>query len=122
MNMTATLIGILIFAGVLLFAVFSTQEVIKTKKEMKELKNDIESEKKKTEAVVEVASETKKIKDKETEKIQEINNAETNEEVGNIVNDIIRNNNDRVRKQTESRKSSSVSKTSKGNKGNRKSK
>ena len=120
--MTATLIGILIFAGVLLFAVFSTQEVIKTKKEMKELKNDIESEKKKTEAVVEVASETKKIKDKETEKIQEINNAETNEEVGNIVNDIIRNNNDRVRKQTESRKSSSVSKTSKGNKGNRKSK
>ncbi len=122
MNMTATLIGILIFAGVLLFAVFSTQEVIKTKKEMKELKKDIESEKKKAEAVVEVASETNKIKDKETEKIQEINNAETNEEVGNIVNDIIRNNNDRVRKQTESRKSSSVSKTSKGNKGNRKSK
>ena len=122
MNMTATLIGILIIAAVLLFAVFSTKEVIKTKTEMKKLKKDIESEKKKTEAAVEVASETKKIKDKETEKIQEINNAETNEEVGNIVNDIIRNNNDRVRKQTESRKSSSVSKTSKNNKGNRKSK
>lgn len=122
MNMTATLIGILIFAGVLLFAVFSTQEVIKTKKEMKELKEELKKEEKKTEAAVELASETKKIKDEETKKIQEIENAETNEEVADIVNDIINNHNDRVRKQAESRKSGSVSKTSKGNKRSSKSK
>lgn len=122
MNMTATLIGILIFAGVLLFAVFSTQEVIKTKKEMKELKEELKKEEKKTEAAVEVVSETKKIKDEETKKIQEIENAETNEEVADIVNDIIGKHNDRVRKQTESRKSGSVSKTSKGNKRSSKSK
>lgn len=103
MNMTGTIIGILVIAFILLFAIFSTKETIEAKKELREIKKKAEEDAKKAEeqkqALVDHNTKSNEIKEEKIEKQEEINNAKTKEELIAIANGIADNNNDKLRKQ-----------------------
>ena len=118
MSMAGTVIGILVIAFILLFAIFSTKEAIETKKELKEFEKRADEEAKKAEeqkqALVDNNTKSNEIKEEKIEKQEEINNAKTKEKLINIANGIADGNNDKLRKQKESGKGDNTStKTSK---------
>lgn len=115
-NITGTVVGILVIAFILFFAIFSTREVIKTKKELKKIEEDFKKEEERTKTMATYSSKVNEIKNDEVEKIKEINNAKTKEDLRNIARQSADDNNDRVRKQKESGKETNTSaKTGKKN-------
>ena len=116
MNIAGIVIGIIIIALITFFAVFSTKELIETKKEFKKIEEGFKKEEEKTKTMAEYSSKINEIKNDEVEKIKEISNAKTKEDLRNIARQSADDNNDRVRKQKESGKETNTStKTGKKN-------
>ena len=116
MNITGIIIGILIMAFITFFAVFSTREVIKTKKEMKKIEEAFRKEEEKTKTMATYSSKVNEIKNDEIDKVKEINNAKNKEDLRNIARANANANNDKLREQKESGKEANTSsKTGKKN-------
>jgi len=114
MSITGTVIGILIMAILVLFAVFSTKEVIQTKKELKELEKETNKAKENSKKLKEHNEKSNEIKEEKIKTQEEINNAKTKEELIAAANSIADNNNDKLRKQGQEGKGNNTStKTSK---------
>lgn len=99
MNIAATIIGILIIAFVLLFAIFSTREVIETKKQIKEIEKREKEAKEDVQTIINHEEKSNEIKEEQTAKVKEINDAKTKEELIAIANGIADSNNDKLHKQ-----------------------
>lgn len=105
MNIAGTVIGILIIAFVVLFAIFSTKESIQAKKELREFEKKADEAARKAEedkeTLVNHNEKSNEIKEEKAKTQEEINNAKTKEELIAVANSIADNNNNKLRKQKE---------------------
>lgn len=94
MDLTFTLIIVIAVLCLLLYAVVT--KAIKNKKEIQNLKTNINRQEKLITSLMKHLEEITQIKNDEKEISQKIQGAETDEEVENIISDIIARNNERV--------------------------
>lgn len=109
MNITGTVIGILIMAFLVVFAIFSAKETIKAKKELKEFEKKADEAQANAEKLKEHNEKAAEIKEERTEQVKEIKDAKTKEEIIALANSISDSNNELVRKQKEGRESKGTS-------------
>ena len=109
MSITGVIIGIIVMALVVLFAVFSTKEAIESKKELKEFEKKVEAAEKKSEVLVEHNQKSNEIKEEKIKTQEEINNAKSKEELVNLANSIADDNNGKLRKSKETGKQTGTS-------------
>ena len=96
MNITLVLILAIICLIVILFC--CVKSAVKSKQEIKALKEEIANQKDKTSYLINHIEEISKIKSEEQKVNDKINGAKTDEEISDIVSAIISANNDRVQK------------------------
>ena len=101
MELMGTIIGIIVIAFIILFAIFSTKETIERKKEIKEFEKRADKAYEDAMALKENGEKITEIKNEEIKKQEEINNAETKEDLRAIARANAQSNNDRVSKQKE---------------------
>lgn len=88
------LVAIIAIAGGVIYALIKDR--IKQKKEMQELKNEINSARENVKQLTDFIRNSDKIRKEEKQIAEKIKEAKTDEEVHNIINDIIALNNNRV--------------------------
>ena len=88
------MLAIIVICGAVIYALI--KDHIKQKKEIQELKNEINSARENVRQLSEYIKNSDKIRKEEKEIAEKIKEAKTDEEVHNIINDIIALNNSRV--------------------------
>lgn len=110
--MEQTIIGILIAGLAMFFGIFASKEAYHANKEKKEAQKEAEKAVANAEKLSEYTGKVQKESKTKEQKIEEVNNAKTKEELRSHARDTANSNNDRVRKQAES-KNGSTTKTRK---------
>ena len=88
------MLAIIVMCGAVIYALIKDR--IKQKKEIQELKNEINSARENVKQLSDFIRNSDKIRKEEKEIAEKIKEAKTDEEVHNIINDIIALNNSRV--------------------------
>ena len=88
------MLAIIVICGAVIYALI--KDHIKQKKEIQELKNEINSARENVKQLSDFIRNSDKIRKEEKEIAEKIKEAKTDEEVHNIINDIIALNNSRV--------------------------
>jgi predicted Holliday junction resolvase-like endonuclease len=88
------MLAIIVIMGGVIYALIKDR--IKQKKEMQELKNEINSARENVKQLTDFIRNSDKIRKEEKQIAEKIKEAKTDEEVHNIINDIIALNNNRV--------------------------
>ncbi len=88
------MLAIIVMCGAVIYSLI--KDHIKQKKEIQELKNEINSARENVRQLSEYIKNSDKIRKEEKEIAEKIKEAKTDEEVHNIINDIIALNNSRV--------------------------
>ena len=96
--MNITLVLILAIICLIVILLCCVKSAVKSKQEIKALKEEIANQKDKTSYLINHIEEISKIKSEEQKVNDKINGAKTDEEISDIVSAIISANNDRVQK------------------------
>ena len=88
------MLAIIVICGAVIYSLI--KDHIKQKKEIQELKNEINSARENVKQLTDFIRNSDKIRKEEKEIAEKIKEAKTDEEVHNIINDIIALNNNRV--------------------------